>query len=92
MSSYSWPPDEMYLILEEVGFAWLRWTERPEDNLFVDRRELFAGTRKEARDHREAVGDGRRIRGPEPNGLPCAGQPVDALCVRALPSLRPQHV
>ena len=92
MSSYSWPPDEMYLILEEVRFARLCRTKGPEHDLFVDRGKLLARTRKEARNHREAVRDARGIRRTQAERLPRACQPVEAFRVCAKPPFRPEHV
>ena len=62
ISSYSWPPLEMYWSSNELRLARLRRTQHRRHHFVVDRRELGATARKESRDHRKSVRDRRRRR------------------------------
>ena len=71
------------LVLEAVRLARTHGAEGAQHDLLVDRRQLVAGPRKEARHGGEAVGDGAGARGTEAQGAIAAREPVVPACARS---------
>ena len=80
------------LILEAVGLALLDRTECLQDDLLVDRGELFAGAGKEAGDHGETVRDGGSVGRPDMERFRRAVEPVESLRAGAETANGPEAV
>src|ERR1043166_8426461 len=86
------PGARSVLVFEAVGLARHHRPQRAEADLLVNRRQLVARAREEARDLRVAVRDGRRLRWAETEGRALARQAVEARGPRALAPYGPGNV